>query len=86
MANNATFALGPISPGVRLNGVAVTLGAIFDPPLSKLYVGGTGNLVLILAQTGTVTLSAVPAGTWVDGVAVISVGASSTATNIVGFF
>ena len=88
MANNASYSLGPISNGVRLNAVAVTPGATtYNPPLTKLWVGVTGNISLTMAQTGTaVLLSNVPVG-WINDVAVYSIPSSgTTATDIVGFF
>lgn len=86
MANNATYPLGPIAPGVRLNAVAVTPGAtIFNPPLTALYVGGAGNITITMAQTGSVTLTAVPAGTMLKDIAILSVTAAA-ATGLIGFF
>lgn len=86
MANNAPYALGPISNAPRTNAVAVTPGATtYNPPLTKLWIGGTGTLVLTMVQSGTVTLTAVPVG-WVEDVAIYSIGGASTATNIVGFY
>lgn len=86
MANNAPFALGPLSNGVRLNGTIVTPGTTtFNPPLTKLYVGVTGSIVAEMAGTGTVTFTAVPAGTFINDVAIINIGTAS-ATGIIGFW
>lgn len=86
MANNATYALGPLSNGVRLNGTVVTPGTVvFNPPLTKLYVGSSGSIVAEMAQTGTVTFTAVPAGSFINDVAIINIGTAS-ATGIIGFW
>jgi hypothetical protein len=86
MANNAAGALGPIAPGVRTNGTIITPGTVvFNPPLTKLYIGGTGSIVAEMAGTGTVTLTAVPAGSWINDLAIINIGTAS-ATGIIGFW
>jgi hypothetical protein len=86
MANNAPYALGPIPPGPSLNAVAVTAGAtVYNPPLTKLWVGGTGNVTIEMPQTGTVTLTSIPAGTMLDNIAILSVP-TATATGLVGFW
>ena len=88
MANNATYALGPISPGVRQNCVAITPGTTtYNPPLTKLYVGVTGNISVTLTQSGTaVLLSNVPVG-FINDIAIYSIpSASTTAQDMVGFW
>jgi hypothetical protein len=86
MANNAPYALGPIAPGVSLNGEVINAGTVvYNPPLTKLYVGGTGNITAVMAQTGTVTFTAVPTGSWIKDVAIIQV-TTSTATSVLGFW
>jgi DNA-binding beta-propeller fold protein YncE len=86
MANNATFALGPIGGGARLHSVAVTAATtVYNPPLTKLYVGGTGNITIVSPGTGTVTLTAIPAGTFVDDVAILQL-TTATATGLIGFW
>lgn len=86
MANNASYGLAPYPPGVRMNGTAVSAGTVvFDPPLTKLYVGGTGSIVAELAQSGTVTMLAIPAGTFINDIAIINIGTAS-ATGLIGFW
>jgi hypothetical protein len=53
-------------------------------PARALYIGGTGNLVVDLAEGQTVTFNAVPVG--IFPVAVKRVRATSTATNIVALY
>lgn len=81
MANYPPTPIGP-----RTNGVAVTPGAtIYNPPLTLLYIGTTGALVVTMANGGTVTLPNVPVG-WIYDLAVTNVGAGTVASNITGFF
>ena len=85
MANNATYALGPISNGVRLNAVAVTAGATtYNPPLTMLIAAGAGTITAVMAGTGTVAIPIAANGTIAD-VAIYQV-TTSTATGVVGFF
>lgn len=87
MANNATYALGPIAPGVCLNGISVIAGTtVYNPPLAKLWVGGTGSITITMAQTGlALVLGSIPAGTMIENIAILSVTAA-TATGLVGFW
>ena len=86
MANNAPYALSPIPPGVRMNGTIVTAGTtVFNPPLTKLYIGGTGSVEAVMAQTGTVTFTGLTAGSFINDVAIINIGTAS-ATGLIGFW
>jgi hypothetical protein len=78
----ANFPQAPLGP--RTNGVVVIVGN-FAPPLTALYVAGTGNITVTLSQSGTVTLTGVPSGTWVNDISISSVTAL-TATGVIGFF
>jgi len=82
MANNT----GTVAGGIRGNGTIVTPGTlVYNPPLSSLYVGGAGNITLTMSNSGTVTLTAVPVGTFINDLSIVNVG-TATATNLVGFF
>ena len=75
----------PSAPGVAGNGTIVTPGTqVFDPPLTSLWIGGTGSLVATMAQSGTITLIGVPVG--MLNLAVVNVGTATSCTNIVGFW
>lgn len=74
----------PVGP--RTTGTIVTPGTlVYNPPLTKLYIGTTGTLVATMSNSGTVTLPNVPVG-WVDDLSIVNVGAATTASNITGFF
>jgi hypothetical protein len=51
----------------------------------KLYVGGTGNVSIDMEVAGSVLLTAVPAGTWIEG-HIKKVNEATTATLMVGFW
>lgn len=81
MANYPTIPIGP-----RQNAVAVVPGAtVYNPPLTALYVGTTGALVLTLSNSGTVTLPNVPVG-WINDLSIVNVGSATVASNITGFY
>lgn len=50
-----------------------------------IWVGGTGNLVVTMADGTDVTFTAVPAGSWL-WIQVQKVKAATTATNIVALY
>jgi hypothetical protein len=59
---------------------------VYDPPLTKLYVGTAGDLKVDTYDGSTVTLTGVPAGTFLDDVAVKKVyDTGSSAGAIIGF-
>ena len=60
---------------------AVTPGAGVGKPFRRLYIGGTGNVEILLSDGATtVVYSAVPVGTYirVQGVNVLSAGTTAT--------
>jgi len=73
------------------NGITITpdnSNDIAGGPIRALWVGGAGDVVLIMADDGTtsVTLKNVPAGTLIPGLVVKRIKATSTtATLMVGF-
>lgn len=86
MANNASYALGPLNNGPRLNSVAVTPGTTtYNPPLTKLFITTGGTLAITSPQTGSVTFMA-PSNFVLDDVAILNVGSATTASGIIGFF
>jgi hypothetical protein len=85
MSNNAPYALAPFAPGVRQNAAIINAGTVgYNPPLTKLYAGGAGNVTLVLTQSGTVTVSMVAGGSLSD-VAIYQV-TTATATGLIGFW
>lgn len=77
------FGRGSETAGVA---IAVTPADSNVGPYRGIYVGGTGNLVVIMADddTGTpVTFTSVPTGSLLP-IAVRQIRAATTATNIVG--
>lgn len=75
-----------------------TVGAItksdatlYDPPLRRLYIGGAGNVVVVLdaddeAVSANYTVLAVAAAQILDGFAIRQVrSTNTTATGIIGF-
>jgi hypothetical protein len=85
VANNAPYALGPTAPGVRMNSVVVNAGTVaYNPPLTKLYAGGAGDVTIVSPATGTVTLGMVAGGSLSD-VGIYQV-TTATATGLIGFF
>lgn len=79
----------PIAPSVAGYGFADLTpddDVIYSPPLTVLYVGGTGHLSLTLGNDGTaVLLSDVPQGTFITCFAISRVNDSdTTATLLVG--
>lgn len=68
------------------NAVAVTKSdaTVYSPPLSQLWVGGAGDVAVVMVGGQTVTFTAVPAGVMLP-VRVTKVKSTGTsATNIVG--
>lgn len=76
MANNSIIAdsFFAITPSDTVN---------FDTP-SRIYVGGTGNVVAVGKDGVAVTFTGVPAGTTLPIVAVRVNSTSTTATALVG--
>lgn len=86
MPYHPEFVPGPIGAATQAVAVTPSDATIYDPPLRRLWVGGTGNVVVRFdgtADAAAVTYTAVPAGEYLD-VVVDKVMAATTATNIVG--
>lgn len=75
--------------GTASHAVVVTKSdtTIYSPPLSALYVGGAGNVAVLLSgDTVPVTLTAPPVGTMLTNMSIVQVMATNTtATLLVGF-
>ena len=59
---------------------------VYDPPLRSLYIGGTGDVVVVApgqADGDAATFTGYPAGQWLP-VKVAKVMAATTATDIIG--
>lgn len=77
----------PIAPGPYASAFAVTKSdtTTFSPPTRALYVGGTGNLVVTMADgSGPITIAAAAVG--YHELSVTQVLAATAATNIVGLY
>jgi len=74
-------------PCINAQAITKSDATVYDPPLRRLYVGGTGDVAIRTLQGDTVTLSAVPVGTRIEGIAISRVmSANTTATLLVGFW
>lgn len=68
------------------HGVTITKSdaTVYDPPLQSIYVGGTGDVVVVMTTgEAAVTFKAVPVGTQLK-LQAVKVMAATTATNLVG--
>lgn len=80
------------APGAVGHAVAITKSdaTVYNPPLTWLYVGGAGNVAVLLQAQGddnanAVTLTAPPVGTIITGLAIRKVmSTNTTATLLVG--
>ena len=64
---------------------AITTSDTAPNAFSYLYVGGAGNLTIVTEGGDTVTLTALPVGSWVWVRTKIVKATGTTATNLVGF-
>ncbi len=75
---------------MRRNSLTITPHDVNDlpKPITALYVGSTGNITIQCSRdSASVTLIAVPAGTFLDNITVKKILATgTTASNLVGFF
>ena len=74
--------LASIGAIAKTDSAALTLST----PCRRIWVGGTGTLVLTFIDGSTATLEAIPTGTMLDQLAVTAIGASSTATKVVALY
>ncbi len=78
--------LNKTAPSGRLKAITPSDTTVYDPPLYALYIGGTGAVAVVAAETGaTVTFTAVPTGTILPIQVSKVMSTNTTATNIVGF-
>lgn len=88
MAAPVTQVANP-APGAGTRGLTIVPAdaTVFSPPLTGLYVGGAGDVVVVMANDlvgAPVTLKAVPVGTYLN-ICVSRVMAATAATFLVGF-
>lgn len=93
-----TYGVGVADPNTPSNwyqpqpthGVAITKSdsTTYNPPLKKLWVGGAGNVAVLLSgDSAAVTLTGATAGQWIEGLSISKVmSTNTTATLIVGFW
>lgn len=68
-------------------GVAITKSdvTVYNPPLRKLWVGGTGDVVIRTSGGSTLTLTGAATGSTIEGIAIDQIKNATTATLLVGF-
>ena len=73
-------------PGVHLQAITPSDTTVLSPPVRGVWVGGAGNIaIMALGDTVATTISAVPAGTFLNWILVSKIMATNTtATLIVG--
>lgn len=79
----------PIGPGSAVRGFAVTKSdtTVFSTPTRYLYIGGTGDVAVLLnGDSAPVTFSAVPVGTVLPVSVVKVMSTNTTATLILGLY
>lgn len=79
----------PVAPGASSHGFAIVKSdtTIFSPPISRLWVGGVGNVAVIMANdTAPVTFTAVAAGTMLEIQCTQVMSTNTTATLMVGLY
>jgi hypothetical protein len=75
----------PLPEGAEQHGTIITAGTTtYQPALTKIWVGVTGNLTVTLVSGDSVTLTNVPVGMF-TGLAITNV-TTATATGLVGFW
>lgn len=74
---------GPNAPYTRASAITPTNGADLAFRTTAIWVGGAGNLALVLSSGDTVTFTAVPAGTLIRVRADQVPSTGTTATNLV---
>ena len=79
----------PGAPGSSRLGLTITKSdtTVYNPPLSGIYIGGAGNLTIVMAgddPANPVTLTAPPVGSFLN-LNIAQVMAATTATLLVGF-
>lgn len=74
----------PDGPGVSAFAVTKSDSTVFSPPTRRLWIGGTGDVAVLMQQdTVPVTYSAVPVG-WLDVSVTKVMSTGTTATLIIG--
>ena len=74
-------------PLVRLVSVTTSDSTIYNPPLRGLYIGGAGNVAVVLADdTNAVTLTGLAVGVFHPIEVKKVMSANTTATAIVGSY
>ncbi len=95
MANDRYYGQPLISQGPMVGGFAITPSnsTDFSSPTASgvqvtraIWVGGTGNLHVVLEDNSTVTLNAVPTGTMMHLRVKKVLTPGTTASNLVGLF
>ena len=75
----------PSGPGVSAFAVTKSDSTVFSPPTRFLWVGGAGNVAVVMNQdAAAVTFLAVAAGTRLDISVTKVMSTNTSATNIIG--
>lgn len=67
----------------RAQAITVSDVTVYSPPLEAIYVGGAGNVTVITSGGDTVTFTAPPVGSKIEG-SFSKVKAATTATLLIG--
>ena len=78
MANNVSGQIGDRAGAITTSDTAANIW-------SYIYVGGAGNLALVTEGGDSITLTALPVGSWVWVRTSKVMSTNTTATNLVGF-
>ena len=84
-----TNVAAPIGPGPAVHAFSVTPSdtTVFTTPTRRLWVGGAGNVVVLMnADSSSVTFNSVAAGTPLEISVVKVLATGTTATNIVALY
>lgn len=77
----------PSGPATSARSITISDTTVYDIPFRGIYVGGTGDLAVVMAQDNTaVTFKAVPAGSLLPICVKQVMSSNTTASLIVGVF
>ena len=74
----------PSGPAVHAEAITISDTTTYTPPFRGVYVGGTGDLAVVMTDGSSATFSAVPAGSLLPICVTKIMSAGTSATLIVG--